>query len=150
MKAISKFLVAFVAIALLGVTASCSKDDNNSGNGSSTGGNNYSTLIVGTWSVESVVDENSGQELYSDALDMRVAFRTDGSGVMTYNSGYGPFSWVISGNTCKVYIEGFNSPYDYTIVSMNATQMVFTSKVLDMPGYNHVQGNFRWTLSKVQ
>lgn len=151
MKMINKIMMAFVAVALLGLSTSCNKDDSNSGSGS-TGGNanGYSSMIIGTWAVNEVLNDG-GQNIYPSALNMKIAFYSGGSGLMTYSSyGTGPFSWVISGNTCKVYIQGFDSPYDYTIVSMDATNMVLTSNVLDIPGFNHIQGNFRWTLTKEQ
>ena len=152
MKTISKFLLAFVAIALLGVTASCNKDDNNSDNGGNSG-SGYATQIVGVWNVDEVLNDD-GQNLYSEGMNMTISISSNGTGLMTAVTSQGliqgPFSWSVNGNNFRVMVEGVSSPYDYTIVSVSATELVFTSKVLDLPGYAHMQGNFRWHLNKAR
>lgn len=144
MKTLKKIMMALFAIACIGMTVACNKDnDNNNGGGSG----NTDSRLVGTWKISSVI---------VDSLDMsqlvrgsQIIMNANGSGTINIMGQNNSFTWSTNGNTLTVIPSG-NSSETITcnIASITATSCTLTSSNMSFPGVGPIEGQVTITITK--
>ena len=144
MKTLKKIMMALFAIACIGMTVACNKDnDNNNGGGSG----NTDSRLVGTWKISSVI---------VDSLDMsqlvrgsQIIMNANGSGTINIMGQNNSFTWSTNGNTLTVIPSG-NSSETITcnIASITATTCTLTSSNMSFPGVGPIEGQVTITITK--
>ena len=130
MKALRKMLMAFVAIATLGLTTACEKDNSEPASGNTDGN------IVGTWKVDKMT--LNGMAMNTDSLNIAILINEDGTGVVSRPDATLSFGWSQNGTTLTITPTAFGSSYDYTITLLTATEASITGTVV--PGTD-IQGD---------
>lgn len=130
MKALRKMLMAFVAIATLGLTVACEKDNSEPASGNTDGN------IVGTWKVDKMT--LNGMSMNTDSLDIAILVNSDGTGVVSRPDATLSFGWSQNGTTLTITPTAFGSSFDYTITLLTATEASITGTVV--PGTD-IQGD---------
>ena len=144
MKTLKKIMMALFAIACIGMTVSCNKDNNNNNGG---GSGNTDSRLVGTWKISSVI---------VDSLDMsqlvrgsQIIMNANGSGTINIMGQNNSFTWSTNGNTLTVIPSG-NSSETITcnIASITATTCTLTSNNMSFPGVGPIEGQVTITITK--
>lgn len=130
MKALRKMMMAFVAIATLGLTVACEKDNSEPASGNTDGN------IVGTWKVDRLT--LNGMAMNTDSLNIAILVNEDGTGVVSRPDATLSFGWSQNGTTLTITPTAFGSSYDYTITLLTATEASITGTVV--PGTD-IQGD---------
>lgn len=130
MKTMRKMLMAFVAIATLGLTTACEKDNSEPASGNTDGN------IVGTWKVDRLT--LNGMAMNTDSLNIAILINEDGTGVVSRPDATLSFGWSQNGTTLTITPTAFGSSYDYTITLLTATEASITGTVV--PGTD-IQGD---------
>lgn len=130
MKALRKMLMAFVAIATLGLTVACEKDNSEPASGNTDGN------IVGTWKVDKMT--LNGMSMNTDSLDIAILVNSDGTGVVSRPDATLSFGWSQNGTTLTITPTAFGSSFDYTITLLTDTEASITGTVV--PGTD-IQGD---------
>jgi hypothetical protein len=130
MKTMRKMLMAFVAIATLGLTTACEKDNSEPASGNTDGN------IVGTWKVDRLT--LNGMAMNTDSLNIAILINEDGTGVVSRPDATLSFGWNQNGTTLTITPTAFGSSYDYTITLLTATEASITGTVV--PGTD-IQGD---------
>lgn len=108
-------------------------------------GNNYSTLIVGTWQTTQTFAD--GQDITAMVGNIQLTFTADGRGLLNHNgeTENNGFSWSINGSTMTVNPD-HGSSSTFTIVSLDGQTCTFTGT--QMPGSDQVFDEIRITMVK--
>lgn len=130
MKTMRKMLMAFVAIATLGLTTACEKDNSEPASGNTDGN------IVGTWKVDKMT--LNGMSMNTDSLDIAILVNSDGTGVVSRPDATLSFGWSQNGTTLTITPTAFGSSFDYTITLLTDTEASITGTVV--PGTD-IQGD---------
>ena len=130
MKALRKMMMAFVAIATLGLTVACEKDNSEPASGNTDGN------IVGTWKVDKMT--LNGMSMNTDSLDIAILVNSDGTGVVSRPDATLSFGWSQNGTTLTITPTAFGSSFDYTITLLTDTEASITGTVV--PGTD-IQGD---------
>lgn len=130
MKALRKMLMAFVAIATLGLTVACEKDNSEPASGNTDGN------IVGTWKVDRLT--LNGMAMNTDSLNIAILVNSDGTGVVSRPDATLSFGWSQNGTTLTITPTAFGSSFDYTITLLTDTEASITGTVV--PGTD-IQGD---------
>lgn len=129
MKALRKMLMAFVAIAALGLTTACEKDNSEPASGNTDGN------IVGTWKVDKMT--LNGMSMNTDSLNITILVNSDGTGVVSRPDATLSFAWSQNGTTLTITPTAFGSSFDYTITLLTDTEANIIGTVVpgtDMQG----------------
>ena len=113
MKALRKMMMAFVAIAALGLTTACEKDNSEPASGNTDGN------IVGTWKVDKMT--LNGMSMNTDSLNIAILVNSDGTGVVSRPDATLSFAWSQNGTTLTITPTAFGSSFDYTITLLTDT-----------------------------
>jgi hypothetical protein len=130
MKALRKMMMAFVAIATLGLTTACEKDNSEPASGNTDGN------IVGTWKVDKMT--LNGMSMNTDSLNIAILVNSDGTGVVSRPDATLSFGWSQNGTTLTITPTAFGSSFDYTITLLTDTEASITGTVV--PGTD-IQGD---------
>ena len=122
MKALRKMMMAFVAIATLGLTVACEKDNSEPASGN-TDGNYYI---------------RTNALIRTDSLDIAILVNSDGTGVVSRPDATLSFGWSQNGTTLTITPTAFGSSFDYTITLLTDTEASITGTVV--PGTD-IQGD---------
>ncbi len=129
MKALRKMMMAFVAIAALGLTTACEKDNSEPASGNTDGN------IVGTWKVDKMT--LNGMSMNTDSLNIAILVNSDGTGVVSRPDATLSFAWSQNGTTLTITPTAFGSSFDYTITLLTDTEANIIGTVVpgtDMQG----------------
>ena len=129
MKALRKMLMAFVAIATLGLTTACEKDNSEPASGNTDGN------IVGTWKVDKMT--LNGMSMNTDSLNIAILVNSDGTGVVSRPDATLSFAWSQNGTSLTITPTAFGSSFDYTITLLTDTEANIIGTVVpgtDMQG----------------
>lgn len=144
MKVLRKLMMALFAIATLGMTVACEKDNNsNSGNGE------INASIVGSWSVDKV--HYNGSSLSGEVLPgMVITMNENGTGAVVTEEhpqipagSYG-FTWTLNGTTLTINVDTIHMVY--TVTTLTNTDCVIEGNMV--PVIN-LQGNVRLDLKRI-
>ena len=107
-------------------------------------GNEYSTLILGSWQVTTALF--NGQDMAGAMGSLILSFNAGGTGLINHNgvTENNDFGWSISGNTITITPHG--GSFHYTIVTLDATTCNFTGTVFPI---TEQQGEVDITMSKL-
>lgn len=144
MKTLRKFMMALFAIACIGMTVSCNKDDNKNNNGGdSTGGN---SMLVGTWNINSLLVNGTDM---SQMLpnDIQVVLNANGSGTIFMGNRGEDFHWSATSSTLTID-NGGSENIECAIVSLTNNECVLTSSNMSFPGMGQIPGVVTITLIK--
>jgi len=122
-------MMAFVAIATLGLTTACEKDNSEPASGNTDGN------IVGTWKVDKMT--LNGMSMNTDSLNIAILVNSDGTGVVSRPDATLSFAWSQNGTTLTITPTAFGSSFDYTITLLTDTEANITGTVVpgtDMQG----------------
>lgn len=141
MKTLRKIMMALFAIACIGMTVSCNKEDNNNNNGN--GGN---SALVGTWKISSVLvnGEDWSQNMPGD---IQITLNASGSGTITIFNRNENFTWSATSSTLTVTTPG-NEVINCNIVSLTSTSCTLTSHNMTFPVMGDIDGEVTITLTK--
>lgn len=129
MKKMRKMMMAFIAIATLGLTVACEKDNSEPASGNTDGN------IVGTWKVDKMT--LNGMSMNTDSLNIAILVNSDGTGVVSRPDATLSFGWSQNGTTLTITPTAFGSSFDYTITLLTDTECNLTGTVVpgtDMQG----------------
>lgn len=144
MKTLKKIMMALFAIACIGMTVACNKDnDNNNGGGSG----NTDSRLVGTWEISSIM--LNGQDMSQMVRGSQIIMNANGSGSFLIMGQNNSFTWSTNGNILTVIPSG-NSSETITcnIASITATTCTLTSSNMSFPGVGPIEGEVTITLTK--
>lgn len=144
MKTLKKILIALFAIACVGMTVACNKDnDNNNGGGSG----NTDSRLVGTWEISSIM--LNGQDMSQMVRGSQIIMNANGSGSFLIMGQNNSFTWSTNGNILTVIPSGNNSEtITCNIASITATTCTLTSNNMSFPGVGPIEGEVTITLTK--
>lgn len=144
MKTLKKIMMALFAIACIGMTVACNKDNNNNNGG---GSGNTDSRLVGTWEISSIM--LNGQDMSQMVRGSQIIMNANGSGSFLIMGQNNSFTWSTNGNILTVIPSG-NSSETITcnIASITATTCTLTSSNMSFPGVGPIEGEVTITLTK--
>lgn len=140
MKTLRKIMMALFAIACIGMTVSCNKEDNND-NG---GGN---SALVGTWKISSIL-VNGDDWTQNMPGEIQVTLNASGSGTIAIFGRNENFTWTATSSTLTVTTPG-NDVVNCNIASLTSTSCTLTSHNMTFPVVGDIEGEVTITLTKV-
>lgn len=144
MKTLKKIMMALFAIACIGMTVSCNKDNNNNNGG---GSGNTDSRLVGTWEISSIM--LNGQDMSQMVRGSQIIMNANGSGSFLIMGQNNSFTWSTNGNILTVIPSGNNSEtITCNIASITATTCTLTSNNMSFPGVGPIEGEVTITLTK--
>ena len=146
MKTLKKIMMALFAIACIGMTVACNKDnDNNNGGGSG----NTDSRLVGTWEISSIM--LNGQDMSQMVRGSQIIMNANGSGSFLIMGQNNSFTWSTNGNILTVIPSGNNSEtITCNIASITATTCTLTSNNMSFPGVGPIEGEVTITLTHIR
>lgn len=135
---LKKFMMALFAFALMGVTTSCNKDDDN-------GGGSNDSRLVGTWQISKVIA--MGQDVTTMIPEVRITLNADGTGVTTIDGHNDSFHWRVGGNSFTVNTG--EEEISCTITNLTQNECTFTSSNMSLPEVGAIPGEVTITMVRV-
>lgn len=126
MKTLRRMMMAMFAIATIGLTVACQKDDSEPVSGDTNGS------IVGNWTVDKL--SYNGSAIATDSLQMFIDVNENGTGAVRHQQATATFTWTKTGTTLTISPDGMSASYTYTITKLTDTEANLVGTVVPIMG----------------